>query len=219
MSCAPLAEDGPAAVAFHSQRVAPGDPWIGGSRRREHVALRHVALHQAPPRYVSDHHAEANFHARLLSEAHQTIAHVAGTLCGREELAGLRLELEREPYALLEERTLLCERPRKQDLPQRVGRRRGDELRRRQMRREHVAAPSAADQDLAAAVRRPLEQHDPTRAGRRVDRRDEPCRARADHDDGRGGLRPGRVRSRHGGQICLRGTLNQKTSTRGTFHR
>ena len=45
-----------------------------------------------------------------------------------------------------------------QHLRERVGRRGGKELLRRSLRGEHVAAPAAADQDLAAAVRSALDE-------------------------------------------------------------
>ena len=73
---------------------------------------------------------------------------------------------------------------RAHDLAQRVRRRVGDEARLVQPRGEHVAAPAAADEDLAPAVARALQRarvSAPALGGE--DRRHRARRARADHRD------------------------------------
>ena len=81
------------------------------------------------------------------------------------------------------ERDLLPERPRSDELAEKMGRGFRDETRFVEPGRQDVASPAAADEDLAPAVAGALEEErlDTRRGGE--DRRHRPGRARADHDD------------------------------------
>ena len=126
---------------------------------------------------------------------HQAVADVARPVRGRKQLAGLRLERERNSELLLEEPPLRGERPAAQDVAEGVRRGVGDEPLRLDLRGEDVAAAAAADQDLAAAV--PVRSSRTTRSpvAGREGRGQQPRGAGA--DDGhvhryRGSLRPAR---------------------------
>ena len=87
------------------------------------------------------------------------------------------------PRSLLEERTLLNERPRAQHAAHEVRRRIGDESLGREDRGQDIAPPAAADQDLAAAVSGAFKQKDAMAGARREDRRHQPRGAGANDDD------------------------------------
>ena len=78
---------------------------------------------------------------------------------------------------------LLSQRPGAEHLAQQVRRRIGDEARFVEAHRQHVAASAAADEDLAAAVARALEQSGLGAGLRGEDRGHGAGRARTDDDD------------------------------------
>ena len=124
--------------------------------------------------------AELHAHAALARECDEAVANVLGAVRPRKQLARLRFERQGNAEIVLEERALLVQRPRSQHAAHQVGRRIGDETLGSQHRRQHVAAPAAADQDLAAAIGRAFDQRDVGAVRRSKRRCDEPSRAAAD---------------------------------------
>ena len=121
--------------------------------------------------------------AAALRELQKPIADIAGALGCRKELCRFDLLDKRQPELALEERHLLPERPRANDSTDEVRRRVAHEPRFVEARREDIAAPAAADQDLAAAVSRALEKKCVGAGGSSENRRHRPGRAGADDDD------------------------------------
>jgi len=134
-------------------------------------------------RGAEPHHRRVDHgpHSAAAGQRQQPVAHVAGAVGFREELARLRLQHQPEPHVVLEEAPLVLERPGQQDLAKRVGRRVGDVAGGIHLRGQHVAAAAAADQDLAPAVPRPLQQDHARAALRRKEGGEHPGRPRADH--------------------------------------
>ena len=116
-------------------------------------------------------------------ERQEPIADVTRALRDRKELGGLHLLHQGQPDLPLEEGDLFLQRPGPDDVAQRVRRGVGDEARLLHSGRENVAAAAAADENLASAVPRPLEQEGLRAAGRGEDRGQDARGARADHSD------------------------------------
>jgi hypothetical protein len=124
-------------------------------------------------------------HAFARRAREQPIAHVARALRRRKQLARLRFLDEREADLVLEKRDLLVQRPRSDHAPQKMRRRVGHEARLIQPCRQDIAASAAADQNLAAAVLRALDERRLGALGRREDRRHRAGRAGANYDNAR----------------------------------
>jgi hypothetical protein len=113
----------------------------------------------------------------------EAVAHVAGAVRRREILPRFRFERERNADVFLEEAVLLAEGPGSEQVADDVRRSLADETGRLERLRQDVAAPAAADQDLAPALAGRLEHdhRDAVPAG--MDRGGEAGRARTDDDD------------------------------------
>ena len=109
----------------------------------------------------ADLRAEPGLDAPPRCQLEQTVADLARAIRRGKELPGLRLGRQRDAGVALQELPLLRERPREQHAAQQVRRGVGHEPLGLRGGGQHVAAPAAADQDLAAAVARALEQHRP----------------------------------------------------------
>ena len=103
--------------------------------------------------------AEANVDAAASRERRPAHRERPGAIRSRKQLARFLFERERNAEVVLEERALLVQRPGAQHAAQQVRRRVGDEAIGCEHRGQHVAAAAAADQDLAAAVLGPFDQH------------------------------------------------------------
>ncbi len=167
-----------AAGPGHREASRCDDDGIGLERRR---ALARDDPAAAVRRESVDQRVRQQRHAAAASERQQAVAHVAGAVGRGEELAGLRLLHQDEAELALEEGDLLAQRPGAQHLSERVRGGIGHEPRLVDARRQDVAAPAAADQDLAPAVGRALEQQRLGVGRGREDRRHRAGRARADH--------------------------------------
>ena len=113
----------------------------------------------------------------------QPVAHVARALRFRKQLARFSFLDERHAHFVLEKRDLLVERPRSDDAADEMGRRVGDKARLVETRRKDVAASAAADQNLAAAVFRALDEQRLGARRRCEDGRHRAGRAGADYDN------------------------------------
>ena len=191
-----------------------GQPSRGQDHRRRVERWR--AVEQHPPaggalvregQHVDHPGSEPEPGVRLADPVHQPVADVPRPVARGEELSRFGLELERHPELVLEEGALFGEGPGREELPERVRRGVGHVAPRLHHRRKDVAAPAAADQDLASTVGRPFEQdHGRTGAGSE-ERGHESCRSGADHDHG------GRRKGSHGAND--RGPRSRNTSRRG----
>ena len=174
------------AIAAGAGKGKPAGRYDHG-RRGDRFALRETD----PPRRrplrrleTGGEGIEPDLRAPAPGEIEETVPDLSRAVRNREELARLGLQSQGDARLLLEEPPLLGERPRGEDLPQRVGRGIRDEPRRIGHGGQDVAPPAAADQDLASTVASPLENQDAATPPRGEDGRDEPRGARAEDEDG-----------------------------------
>jgi hypothetical protein len=171
------------------QREAPGGDDDG--RGRDRFASREAhrpGLILARRLEILDQGLETDLHGAPPREVQEAVAHLPAAVRDGKKLARVGLQRQRDSGLLLEEAALLGERPRAEDLAQRVGRGIGDETTGIEGGRENVAPPAAADQDFPAAIARAFEQQDAAVAGGREDGRQEAGGAGAEDDGGEVGV-------------------------------
>jgi hypothetical protein len=123
---------------------------------------------------VGDARFKTNARPARFGECEKSVAHIARFVRGGEYFLEFWLVGERNSHDVFEECALLGEWPRTQNAIHRVGRRVGDKARLVEIDGQHVAAPAAADENLAATILGTFEQRS---LGARRRRKD--CRHRA----------------------------------------
>ena len=155
-----------------------------------------------PRRQVGDCHSRLKARSTHPRQLDQPVPNVPGLVRNRKQLGRLRFLLERQPEFLLEEGDLLPVRPGTENLLQRVGGTVGDETRLHDLRRQDVAASTAADQDFPSAIPGALNQPRLRACGGGKDCGHGACGTGAHHHDHAAGAGSSRI---HPGKLAANG--------------